>query len=59
MYVCVFVYSPVRKYRDSKADSFVPAICWRRLDLRSKDEYETVEFQLSLPDIYIKTCLTD
>ncbi len=40
MCVCIYIYSALQKYWNSKANSFIFAVDWKHLGLTSKDEYE-------------------
>ncbi len=35
------IYTPLQKYWNSEANSFIFAVDWKHLGLTSKDEYET------------------
>ncbi len=49
-FIC-HIYTPIQKYWNSEANSFIFAVDWKHLGLTSKDEYET--FQLLFTGIFI------
>ncbi len=36
----LYIYTPLQKYWNSKANFFIFAVDWKHLGLTSKDEYE-------------------
>ncbi len=38
--MCMHAYTPLQKYWNSEANSFIFAVDWKHLGLTSKDEYE-------------------
>ncbi len=53
----IYIYTPLQKYWNSEANSFIFAVDWKHLGLTSKDEYETRDqhfsfyFQVSYLDL--------